>query len=117
MYTLSGSADLPRLDVDIEGYRGSRPVRVGNDAQDQLQLGGYSDAIDAAFRYCGAGHVLNENNAAGVASLADEVCKRWQEPDAGIWEIDPRHYTQSKMACWSALDRAIELADNGKLPH
>jgi GH15 family glucan-1,4-alpha-glucosidase len=117
MYTLDGTPDLPRENIDFNGWRGSRPVRVGNDAQDQLQLGGYNDVIDAAYRYCGAGNQLDDKTAARCADLATEICKRWQEDDAGIWEIDPRAYTQSKMACWSALDHALELAGESKLPH
>jgi GH15 family glucan-1,4-alpha-glucosidase len=116
MYALDGSPELPRLDIDFEGYRGSKPVRVGNDAQSQLQLGGYGDVIDAAFRYCASGHVLDAGTAACCASIADRVCSIWQEDDSGIWEIDPRPYTQSKMLCWSALDRALQLAGDGKLP-
>jgi GH15 family glucan-1,4-alpha-glucosidase len=116
MYTLDGSPDLPREDVDYAGWRGSRPGRVGNDAQDQLQLGGYNDVIDAAYRYCGAGHQLDDKTAARCAELANAVCDRWRDDDAGIWEIDPRAYTQSKMAAWAALHHAVELAEEGKLP-
>jgi len=116
MYTLRADPDLPREDVDFEGYRGSRPVRVGNDAQDQLQLGGYVDILDAAYRFCGAGHILDPRTAARCAELASDVCTKWTKDDAGIWEIEPRPYTESKIACWSALDHAIELAQNGRLP-
>jgi GH15 family glucan-1,4-alpha-glucosidase len=116
MYTLGGDRDLPREDVDFEGYRGSRPVRVGNDAKDQLQFGGYADVIDAAYRFCTAGHVLDPESAERCAELADEVCELWQRDDAGIWEVDPRQYTHSKISCWAALDHAIELADEDRLP-
>ncbi|HZT91386.1 MAG TPA: glycoside hydrolase family 15 protein [Gaiellaceae bacterium] len=116
MYALDGSPDLPREDIDFEGWRGTRPVRVGNDAQYQLQLGGYNDVIDAAYRYCGAGHQLDDKTATRCAELADEISKRWRDDDAGIWEIDPRPYTQSKVAAWSALHHAVALADEGKLP-
>jgi GH15 family glucan-1,4-alpha-glucosidase len=116
VYTLHGDPDLPREDVDVPGYRGSRPVRVGNDAQDQFQLGGYADVIDTAFRFCGAGHALDPATAERIAELADEICDRWRQDDAGIWEIEPRPYTQSKMACWGALDHALELAQQGRIP-
>ncbi|HZT16911.1 MAG TPA: glycoside hydrolase family 15 protein [Gaiellaceae bacterium] len=116
MYTLHGEPDLPREDVDVEGYLGSKPVRVGNDAQDQLQLGCYGDVVDAAFRFCEAGHFLDPASAKRVAELADDVCELWQREDAGIWELDPRPYTQSKMACWAALDHALDLADKDRIP-
>ena len=116
VYALDGSADLPREDIDVPGYRNSRPVRVGNDAQSQLQLGSYADLVDAAFRFCSHGHILDPKTADQIASLADCVCELWRRDDAGIWEIAPAQYTQSKMACWAALDHAVEMADNGRVP-
>jgi GH15 family glucan-1,4-alpha-glucosidase len=116
MYTLRGKADLPRLDLEFAGYRGSQPVRVGNDADGQLQLGGYADVIGAAYRFCGAGNMLDARTAQQCAHVADEVCRLWQRDDSGIWEIEPRPYTQSKLACWGALDHAIQLATDGRLP-
>jgi GH15 family glucan-1,4-alpha-glucosidase len=116
MYTLRGEADLPREDIDVPGWRNSRPVRVGNDAQDQLQLGGYADVLDAAYRFCEHGHMLDPRSADRCAELADDVCELWQRDDAGIWEIEPRPYTLSKIACWSALDHALELAAAERLP-
>ena len=116
MYTLRGETDLPREDIDVPGYRGSKPVRVGNDAQDQLQLGSYADVIDAAYRFCTHGHILDPRTAQHVGHLADEVCRLWPREDAGIWEIDPAQYTQSNIAAWAALDHAITLADDGRVP-
>jgi GH15 family glucan-1,4-alpha-glucosidase len=116
MYTLKGETDLPRLDVDFDGYRGSRPVRVGNDAQDQLQLGSYADILDAAWRFCDAGHVLDLHSIEQLMNLADDVCELWERDDAGIWEVDPKPYTQSKIACWAALHHAIHLVETGRLP-
>jgi GH15 family glucan-1,4-alpha-glucosidase len=116
MYTLSGEARLPRLDIDVRGYRDSRPVRVGNDAEGQLQLGGYADVIAAAHRFCAAGNMLDPRTAERCAELADDVCSMWRREDSGIWEIDPRHYTQSKLACWGALAHAVDLAEHGRLP-
>jgi GH15 family glucan-1,4-alpha-glucosidase len=116
MYTLRGKAELPRLDLDFAGYRGSQPVRVGNDAQGQLQLGGYADVIGAAYRFCAHGNMLDRRTAEQCAHVADEVCRLWQREDSGIWEIEPRHYTQSKLACWGALDHAVQLAGEARLP-
>ena len=116
MYTLRGDPKLPREDIDVPGYRGSQPVRVGNDAQDQLQLGSYADVIDAAYRFCTHGHILDPRSAKQIAHLADEVVRLWPREDSGIWEIDPAQYTQSNIAAWSALEHAIALADDGRVP-
>jgi GH15 family glucan-1,4-alpha-glucosidase len=116
MYTLRGEPDLPRENLPFAGYRGSRPVRVGNDAEDQLQMGSYADILDAAYRFCGAGHILDPRTMERCAELADEVCRIWREADGGIWEIDPQEYTESRIACWGALDHAIELEAKGRLP-
>ena len=116
MYTLRADPDFPREDIDFEGYRSSRPVRIGNDAQGQLQLGGYVDILDAAYRFCSAGHLLDPRSAKRCAELADDVCELWRENDAGIWEIEAQPYTESKIACWSALDHAIDLAQDGRVP-
>jgi GH15 family glucan-1,4-alpha-glucosidase len=115
-YGLHGETDLPRFDVDVAGYQGSRPVRVGNDAHRQLQLGGFGDIMDAAYRYCSRGHILDSPDARRLAVLADRVCELWHHDDSGIWEIEPRPYTNSKMACWAMLDHAVELAETGQLP-
>jgi GH15 family glucan-1,4-alpha-glucosidase len=115
MYRLDGSPDLPREDLDYDGWRGSTPVRVGNDAQGQLQLGNYADFLDAALRYCHAGHLLDARTCERCAEIADRVCEVWQEPDSGIWELEPKHYTQSKMAAWVTLQHAVTLAEEGKL--
>jgi len=116
MYTLRGEADLPREDLDLAGYRGSRPVRVGNDAQGQLQLGGYADVIGAAYRFCREDNMLDARTAEQCAELADDVCSLWTRDDAGIWEIEARPYTTSKIGCWSALNHALELAEEGRVP-
>jgi GH15 family glucan-1,4-alpha-glucosidase len=116
MYTLRGDPDLPREDLELAGWRGSQPVRIGNDAESQLQLGTYCDIVDAAYRFCGAGHILDARTARRCAELADEVCRIWRKQDSGIWELDERDWIQSKVACWAALDHAIELAGNKRVP-
>src|SRR4051794_34266249 len=115
MYTLRGDSDLLREDIAFEGYRGSRPVRVGNDADGQLQLGSYGDVIGAAYRFCADGHMLDPRTAERVAQLADDVCELWERDDAGIWEIEPQAYTTSKIGAWAALDHATILANDGRV--
>jgi GH15 family glucan-1,4-alpha-glucosidase len=117
MYRLDGSPQLPQRELPLPGYRGSQPVQVGNSAQGQLQLGNYGDVFDMAHNYVEAGNALQPGARVQLAEIADFVCRVWGQRDAGIWELgDQRHYTQSKLACWLALDRAVTLAERGALP-
>jgi GH15 family glucan-1,4-alpha-glucosidase len=118
LYRLDGGAAAAERTLALDGYRGSRPVRIGNRAAGQLQLDTYGELLDAAFVYATAGHPLGPDTAHDLASIADFVCRHWREPDSGIWEVraDPRHHTQSKAMCWVALDRAVRMARLGRLP-
>jgi GH15 family glucan-1,4-alpha-glucosidase len=117
-YRLDGGADARERTLPLDGYRGSRPVRIGNGAAGQLQLDAYGELLDAAFVYVREGHRLDRDTGRDLARLADFVGVHWREPDAGIWEVRtrPRHHTQSKAMCWVALDRARRLAEMGHLP-
>jgi GH15 family glucan-1,4-alpha-glucosidase len=117
-YRLDGGAYAPERALDLEGYAGSRPVRVGNGAAGQLQLDAFGNLLDAAFVYVERGYGLDRETGRYLAGFADFVCAHWREPDAGIWEVRmaPRHFTHSKAMCWVALDRAIRLAEAGHLP-
>lgn len=94
------------------GYAGSRPVRFGNGAADQHQLDGYGWVLDAAWLLVRAGHHLYSETWRAMRGFADEVCARWTEPDAGIWEVrgDGAHHVHSKLMAWLALDRALRIA-------
>ncbi len=116
-YHLDGSASIGQKSLDVAGYRGSRPVLEGNGAVDQRQLGNYGDLFQAATLYADRGHEFDEQTAARLAGIADYVCEAWVERDSGIWELGTRrHYTASKMQCWIALDRALKLAGENKIP-
>ena len=117
-YRLDGGAEARERTLPLDGYRGSRPVRIGNGAAGQLQLDAYGELLDAAFVYVREGHRLDRDTGRDLARLADFVSAHWREPDAGIWEVRtrPRHHTQSKAMCWVALDRARRLAEMGHLP-
>jgi GH15 family glucan-1,4-alpha-glucosidase len=93
------------------GYSASRPVRIGNDAGHQHQLDVYGWVLDAASLLVGAGHGLYGETARAMTDFADEVARRWADPDAGIWEVrgEPRHYVHSKLMAWLALDRSLRL--------
>jgi GH15 family glucan-1,4-alpha-glucosidase len=102
--------------LSVPGWRGIGPVVSGNPATSQLQLGVYGDLFDLVHSYVLAGNVLDVGTARFLADTADQVCDLWHSPDAGMWELpEYRHYTSSKMACWQALDHAVDLADRGHL--
>ena len=116
-YRLDGSSSIGQEPLDVAGYRGSRPVLQGNGAVDQRQLGNYGDLFQAATLYADRGHQFDQDTAARLAGIADYVCEAWIERDSGIWELGTRrHYTASKMQCWIALDRAMKLAGEEKIP-
>ena len=119
LYRLNGDPSAPEHVVtSFSGYRGSRPVRIGNGAVDQVQLDVYGDLMHAAWLYANAGHDFDTEIGHRLANTATLVSRIWHEPDAGIWEVrsQPEHFTQSKMMCWVALDRAIRLAERGHIP-
>jgi GH15 family glucan-1,4-alpha-glucosidase len=95
----------------LEGYRGVAPVRVGNSANNQLQLDIYGELLQTAYRFVGRGGLLNDDEKALLVGLGQAVCELWRQPDQSIWESrqPPRHYTYSKLMCWVALDRLILL--------
>jgi GH15 family glucan-1,4-alpha-glucosidase len=118
LYTLNGADRAPEGELTLEGYRGSRPVRVGNAAAEQVQLDTYGELMQTAWLYADAGNRIDPDIARRLARIADFVYEAWREPDAGIWEVrsEPVHFTQSKMMCWVALERAGDLARGGVIP-
>ena len=118
LYRLDGGEHAPERTLELDGYRGSRPVRVGNDAAGQTQLGIYGDLLQTALIYTEDGGRLDRETGRRLAGIADLVCRIWRQPDSGIWEVRsrPLQFTQSKMLCWVALDRALRLCDRGHVP-
>ncbi len=116
-YTLDGERVPPPRIIDVPGYRHSQPVVMGNLAGAQHQHGIYGDIFETAGRFVACGNILDPKSAETLSHLADECADRWRLADAGIWELeDPQHYTMSKISCWQALARAIELVEAGQLP-
>ncbi len=99
------------------GYAGSAPVRIGNGAANQHQLDGYGWVLDAAWVLVQGGHPLNSETWRAMRGFTDLVARRWQEPDAGIWEIraDAAQHVHSKMMGWLALDRALRIGRTHRL--
>jgi GH15 family glucan-1,4-alpha-glucosidase len=119
IYRVNGDSHLAEREVELDGYRDSRPVRVGNDASGQRQLDVYGDVLDAIFVYVDDVGRFDRDSGKEAAEYADYVAGSWREADSGIWELrdEPRHYTHSKAMCWVALDRACKLAERGYVPH
>jgi GH15 family glucan-1,4-alpha-glucosidase len=117
LYRLNGRPEADERSLPLSGYRGSRPVRVGNGAAGQTQLDVYGEVLDAASEIARSAGVLDRDHARWLAAIADHVCATWREPDHGIWEVrsEPAHFTQSKMLCAVALDRACALHGQGLL--
>jgi GH15 family glucan-1,4-alpha-glucosidase len=115
LYRLDGGERATERVLELDGYRGSRPVRVGNAAAEQTQLDIYGDLLKTALIYTQAGGRLDRETARRLAEIADFVCRIWRQADSGIWEVRsrPMHFTHSKMMCWVALDCALRLADGG----
>jgi GH15 family glucan-1,4-alpha-glucosidase len=119
LYSLDGSEHTRERGLELSGYRGSRPVRIGNGARDQVQLDIYGAVMEAIWIYGRAVGRLDGDTGKEVARIADYVEKHWRDKDNGIWEVrDERaHYIQSKGLCWVALDRACSLGENGLIPN
>lgn len=107
-------SELPHLD----GYQGSRPVRIGNGAASQTQLDVYGELLDAAKMWRRAGNAATEEGWRFLRALVDIACERWREPDHGLWEMrgPKQHFVYSKVMCWLAVARGIELATEDHLP-
>ncbi len=113
MFGVGGERDLTERELPhLAGWRGSRPVRVGNDAWRQRQLDVYGELLDAAQRLVDQLGELDPMIRQFLAAAADSAAARWREKDQGIWEIrgEPQDFLYSKLMCWVALDRAIALA-------
>ncbi len=113
MFGVGGERDLTERELPhLRGWRGSRPVRIGNGAWTQRQLDVYGELLGAVHRLREQVGALAPATAGFLTAVADTALRRWRQPDNGIWEIrdEPRHFVHSKLQCWVALDRAIELA-------
>ncbi len=118
LYDVYGNGELEERTLDhLEGYRGSSPVRIGNQASKQLQLDVYGEVIMAAFEFIRRDGHLDKWQIRLLVEIGNTVCKRWVEPDHGIWEIRSgrRHHTYSKVMCWVALDRLLRMHEDGVL--
>ncbi|MGH9172837.1 MAG: glycoside hydrolase family 15 protein, partial [Vicinamibacterales bacterium] len=114
MYRVDGGSELAEVELEhLEGYKGSRPVRIGNAANQQAQLDRFGEIIDAAWAHRRFGGVVNSALWEYLCEIAEIILERWRRVDSGIWEVrsEPRRMTYSNVMCWVGLDRAIRLAE------
>ncbi len=119
MYGLDGHHDLSEQHLDhLNGYRDSKPVRIGNGAFNQLQLDIYGELLDTVYLYNKYGSPISFDLWQQLTRLLDYVCDHWQEPDEGIWEVrsGKQRFVYSMLMCWVALDRGLRLAQKRSFP-
>jgi GH15 family glucan-1,4-alpha-glucosidase len=118
MYDVYGRTGLREQELDhLEGYRGSKPVRIGNSAYLQSQLDVYGEVVMAADAYLDGGGALEPVECRMLVGVGKVVCKQWRNSDHGIWEMRgaPKQLTFSKVMCWLALDRLLKFDEKGVL--
>jgi GH15 family glucan-1,4-alpha-glucosidase len=114
MFGIGGEHDLTERELPhLEGWRDSRPVRVGNGAWNQQQIDVYGELLGAAYVLADQLTAIDDDTRRFLVACADTAAERWVEKDQGIWEVrgEPQHFLYSKVMCWVALDRAVALAD------
>ena len=119
MYGIDGRHTLTEETLGhLEGYKGSRPVRIGNGAYDHLQLDIYGELMDSVYLYNKYGTPISYDLWVYLRRLVDWVCDNWQRADEGIWEVrgGRQQFVYSKLMCWVAVDRGLRLADKRSFP-
>lgn len=114
MYGPYGASRLPEIELDLAGYRDSRPVRIGNGAAQQVQLDVYGHVLGATHVWQqGRDDRIDDEQWRLLAEAVEATIAHWQDTDHGLWEMrgEPRHFVESKVMCWVALDRGIRLAE------
>lgn len=114
LYTVNGQQLPPEATIEeLAGYAGSRPVRIGNAADHQVQLDVFGPVLELIHLLGEVDAPLSARHWRLVEDLVGAVDQRWMEPDQGIWEIRaaPRHHVYSKVMCWVTVDRAIDIAE------
>jgi GH15 family glucan-1,4-alpha-glucosidase len=114
LFGVGGERHLVEYDLkSAEGYRNSRPVRIGNAAESQTQLDVYGELLGLAWIWHTQGQSPDDDYWEFLVHLVNRAARCWSEPDQGIWEMrgPPRHFVHSKAMCWSAMDRGIRMAE------
>ena len=119
VYGIDGRRKLDEVELGhLDGYRGSKPVRVGNGAAGQLQLDIFGELLDAVYLYDTYGTPISYDFWQELRGYVDWVCDNWTRTDEGIWEVrgEQQHFVYSKLMCWVALDRALRISEKRSLP-
>ncbi len=119
MYGIDGRHDLAEEILDhLDGYMGSRPVRIGNGAYNQLQLDIYGEVMDAIYLFNKHAQPIGQDAWLMITRVVDWVCDNWQRKDSGIWEVrgGPQEFIYSRLMCWVAIDRALRIAQDRSFP-
>ena len=119
MYGIDGRHHLPEQTLDhLSGYKGSKPVRIGNAAYKQLQLDVYGELMDSLYLFNKYGSPISYELWMYLRRMIEYVCGNWHRKDEGIWEVRSgrQHFVYSKLMCWVALDRGLRLADKRSFP-
>jgi GH15 family glucan-1,4-alpha-glucosidase len=113
LYGVGGERRIPELSTSLAGFHGVGPVRVGNAAAGQLQLDVYGYLMDQAWRWHERGRSPDDDYWRFLMGVVDAAIEGWEQPDCGIWEMrtKPQHFVHSKVMCWSAVQRGIDLAE------
>lgn len=119
LYAVDGRQKLPETELShFAGHGGATPVRIGNDAYDQVQLDIFGELMDAVYLVNKYGDAISHEGWKHAVEVVDEVCRTWEQKDVGIWEMrgEQHHFLHSRLMCWVAMDRAIRLASKRSLP-
>ncbi|MBN6772478.1 glycoside hydrolase family 15 protein [Pseudomonas granadensis] len=119
LYAIDGQQELPETELShLSGHGGAQPVRIGNQAYDQIQLDIFGELMDAVYLVNKYGDAISHEGWKHVCEVVGQVCDTWQTQDVGIWEMrgEQHHFLHSRLMCWVALDRAIRLASKRSLP-
>ncbi|WP_434984984.1 glycoside hydrolase family 15 protein [Pseudomonas protegens] len=119
LYGIDGRQELPETELEhLSGHGGAQPVRIGNQAYDQVQLDIFGELLDAVYLVNKYGEAISHEGWKHTVQVVDQVCDSWQSKDVGIWEMrgEQHHFLHSRLMCWVAVDRAIRLASKRSLP-
>jgi len=119
MYSIDGNRQLTEYQLDhLEGYKGSSPVRIGNDAYGQLQLDIYGELMDSVYLYNKYGEAISYDFWKDLTVQMDWLSENWNQKDDSIWEVrgGEHNFLYSRLACWVALDRAVKIATMRSFP-
>lgn len=120
LYGIDGARTLSEKELDhLDGYKSSKPVRIGNEAAEQTQLDIYGELIDTIYIYNKSYKPITFEFWSVIQKQVEHVIERWQEPDHGIWEIRnmKREFLHTRLMCWVAMDRAIKIAEHRSFPY